>query len=271
MTRRNVRKQGWVFPVIFSRIRWTIEPKFHRFVILISVVIHELWALGQYCLPKVSYGFKVSLGGSFGYPVLPGSKLKTGPAVPLFCGTGYPLLSVPILKDRVPTIKGSVEPILRRTGSRNWGLMLKAVTADTVCKGFKPTWVSTITCGCIHSAQPPPMHRHLYMYISCIYMYMYRVQSPNRQHVVIGCRYIHIHKSLSHAQNTQYCMHVQACTLVCTETTHCMHYGRTALRTYCYTTDVLPAKSKTWLNAGRIGARWHDVWLTWGGYSGIFV
>ena len=65
--------------------------------------------------------------------------------------------------------------------------------------------------------------------------------------------------------------HVQSCTLVCTETTHCMHYGRTALRTYCYTTDVLPAKSKTCLNAGRIGARWHDVWLTWGGYSSIFV
>ena len=158
----------------------------------------------------------ISLGGSFGYPVLPGSKLKTGPAIPLFCGTGYPLLSVPI-------IKGSVEPILRRTGYRNDYQLSR--------------WLHT-------QCTAPQMHRHLYMYISCIYMYMYRVQSPNRQHVVIGCRYIHIHKSLPHAQNTQYCMHAQACTgmyrhvHLCTETTHCMHYGHTALRTYC-TTDVL--------------------------------
>ena len=30
MTRRNVRKQGWVFPVIFSWLRWPIEPKFSQ-------------------------------------------------------------------------------------------------------------------------------------------------------------------------------------------------------------------------------------------------
>ena len=54
----------------------------------------------------------ISLGGSFGYPVLPGSKLRTGLAGPLFCGTEYPLLTVPILKDWVPIINVSVEPVL---------------------------------------------------------------------------------------------------------------------------------------------------------------
>ena len=119
-----------------------------------------------------------------------------------------------------------------------------------------------------HSAQPPLMYRHLQpppVYL--MHAEINRVQSPTRQYVVIGCRYIHIHKSLSHAQNTQYCMHVQACTLVYTEMAHCMHYGHdgcTTLRTYC-TTHVMhygrtaAGQIKDLINAGRIGARWHDV------------
>ena len=51
-------RQGCVFP-LFSpdsddRL---IEPKFTQ-VCYFIVVIHEVWAFGQYCLPKVSNGFK---------------------------------------------------------------------------------------------------------------------------------------------------------------------------------------------------------------------
>ena len=38
-----------------------LNLNFHRFVIFISVVIHEVWAFGQYCLPKVSNGLKSSM------------------------------------------------------------------------------------------------------------------------------------------------------------------------------------------------------------------
>ena len=48
------------FPVIFSRLRWPIEPKFSQvcYYFYIQIAIHEVWAFGQYCLPKVSNGFK---------------------------------------------------------------------------------------------------------------------------------------------------------------------------------------------------------------------
>ena len=39
MTRRNVRKQGWVFPVIFSQLRWPIEPKFSQ----VCYFLYQLW------------------------------------------------------------------------------------------------------------------------------------------------------------------------------------------------------------------------------------
>ena len=46
MTRRNVRKQGWVFPLFFPSTDDRLSLNFHRFVILyILVVIHEVWAL----------------------------------------------------------------------------------------------------------------------------------------------------------------------------------------------------------------------------------
>ena len=58
MTRRNVRKQGWVFPVMFpdSDDRFTLN--FHRFVILYISCGTQHVGLGQYCLLKVSNGFK---------------------------------------------------------------------------------------------------------------------------------------------------------------------------------------------------------------------
>ena len=39
MTLRNVRKQGWVFPVIFSRLQWPIEPKFSQ----VCYFLYQLW------------------------------------------------------------------------------------------------------------------------------------------------------------------------------------------------------------------------------------
>ena len=53
MTRRNVWKQGWVFP-LFSRLCLN----FHRFVILYISCDTRTVGLGQYCLLKVSTGFK---------------------------------------------------------------------------------------------------------------------------------------------------------------------------------------------------------------------
>ena len=61
MTRRNVlnvRKQGWVFPLFFPDSDDQLRINLHRFVILnISCDTRSL-GLGQYCLPKVSNGFK---------------------------------------------------------------------------------------------------------------------------------------------------------------------------------------------------------------------
>ena len=46
------------FPIIFSQLRWPIEPKFSR----VCYFIYKLWytKCGQYCLPKVSNGFWTS-------------------------------------------------------------------------------------------------------------------------------------------------------------------------------------------------------------------
>ena len=48
MTRRNVRKQRWIFPLFSPDSDDRLSLKFHRFVILyihMYVVIHEVWAL----------------------------------------------------------------------------------------------------------------------------------------------------------------------------------------------------------------------------------
>ena len=65
MTRWNVQKQGWVFP-LFSRDSddW-LSLSFHRFVILYKSCDTRSVGLGQYCLPKVSNGFKRPLGRDY--------------------------------------------------------------------------------------------------------------------------------------------------------------------------------------------------------------
>ena len=49
------------FPVIFSRLRWPIDPKFSQFFLNF---IYKLWytkcGLGKYCLLKVFNGFKIT-------------------------------------------------------------------------------------------------------------------------------------------------------------------------------------------------------------------
>ena len=58
MTRRNVRKQGWVFPLFSPNSDDQLSLNFHRFVILYISCDTRSVDLGQYCLPKVSNGFK---------------------------------------------------------------------------------------------------------------------------------------------------------------------------------------------------------------------
>ena len=57
MTRRNVRKQGWVFPLFSPDSDDRLSLNFHRFVILYISCDTRSVGLGQYCLPKVSNGF----------------------------------------------------------------------------------------------------------------------------------------------------------------------------------------------------------------------
>ena len=57
MTQRNVQKQGWVFPLFSPDSDDRLSLNFHRFVIYISCDTRSV-SLGQYCLPKVSNGFK---------------------------------------------------------------------------------------------------------------------------------------------------------------------------------------------------------------------
>ena len=57
MTRRNVRKQGWVFPLVSPDSDDQLSLNFHRFVILYISCDTQSVGLGQYSLPKVSNGF----------------------------------------------------------------------------------------------------------------------------------------------------------------------------------------------------------------------
>ena len=56
MTRRNVRKQGWVFPLFSPDSDDRLSLNFHRFVILCCGT--RSVGLGQYCVPKGSNGCK---------------------------------------------------------------------------------------------------------------------------------------------------------------------------------------------------------------------
>ena len=60
MTRRNVRKQGWVFPFFSPDSNDRLSLNFHRFVILYTSCDTRSVGFGQHCLPKVSTGFKTS-------------------------------------------------------------------------------------------------------------------------------------------------------------------------------------------------------------------
>ena len=62
MTRQNVRKQGWVFPLFSSDSDDRLSLNFHRFFILDISCGTRSVGLGQYCLPKVSNGFNRWLG-----------------------------------------------------------------------------------------------------------------------------------------------------------------------------------------------------------------
>ena len=55
-------KQGWVFPLFSPDSDDRLSLNFHRFVILYRSCDTQSVGLGQYCLPKVSNGFKKSEG-----------------------------------------------------------------------------------------------------------------------------------------------------------------------------------------------------------------
>ena len=61
MTRRNVWKQGWVFPLFSPDSDDRLSLNFHRFVILYRSCDTRSVSLEQYCLPKGSNGFKEML------------------------------------------------------------------------------------------------------------------------------------------------------------------------------------------------------------------
>ena len=61
MTRRNVRKQEWVFPLFSPDADDRLSLNFHRFVILYISCDTRSVGLGQHCLPKVYNGFKAVL------------------------------------------------------------------------------------------------------------------------------------------------------------------------------------------------------------------
>ena len=58
MTRRNARKQGWVFPLFSPDSDDRLSLNFHRFVIWYRSCGTQSVGLGQHCLPKGSNGFK---------------------------------------------------------------------------------------------------------------------------------------------------------------------------------------------------------------------
>ena len=55
---RNWWKQGWVFPLFSTDSDDRLSLNLHRFVILYRSCDTRSVGLGQYCLPKVSNGFK---------------------------------------------------------------------------------------------------------------------------------------------------------------------------------------------------------------------
>ena len=57
MTRRNARKQEWVFPFFSPDSDDRLSLNFHRFVVLYISCDTQSVGLGQYCLPKVYNGF----------------------------------------------------------------------------------------------------------------------------------------------------------------------------------------------------------------------
>ena len=60
ITRRNARKQGWVFLLFSLDSDDRLSLNFHRFVIWYRSCGTQSVGLGQHCLPKGSNGFKVS-------------------------------------------------------------------------------------------------------------------------------------------------------------------------------------------------------------------
>ena len=58
MTRRNERKQGWVFPLFSTDSDVRLSLNFYRFVILYRSCVTLSVGRGHYCLPTVSNGFK---------------------------------------------------------------------------------------------------------------------------------------------------------------------------------------------------------------------
>ena len=60
MTRRNARKQEWVFPLFSPNSDVRLSLNFHRIVILYISCDTRSVGLGQYCLPKVYNGFKAT-------------------------------------------------------------------------------------------------------------------------------------------------------------------------------------------------------------------
>ena len=60
MTRRNARKQEWVFPLFYPDSDDRLSLNFHRFVVLYISCDTRSVGLGQYCLLKVYNGFNKS-------------------------------------------------------------------------------------------------------------------------------------------------------------------------------------------------------------------
>ena len=64
MTRRNARKQEWVFPLFSPDSDDRLSLNFHRFVILYISCDTRSVGLEQYCLPKVFNGLKQGDSGN---------------------------------------------------------------------------------------------------------------------------------------------------------------------------------------------------------------
>ena len=110
---------------------------YRRMVRNIKCVVHMYYRVvyeGEVSPPPIC---SLSLGGSIGYPVLLGFKLRTVTASPLFDGPQYPLSLVPLLKTRVPHRIGSNSRFSQdrdkqqsRSYARQAGQTMKALTAD---------------------------------------------------------------------------------------------------------------------------------------------